>query len=267
MATSKVAARSPEVLAIDAAKKIIKDRLPLHKKGTATFRLLNSLSFLISPKFYFRDSEGKRVLVRYTRQSNSIFAEQQDDVDGEIELRRISLKESTLIDDPNLRDFLLLHPWYGKYWELVDKQKDAKLELDRIERFDEIYGKVRKDLSEEQLKSLYMLLIPETQPQSVSSMTTPELRIGIRKIAENKPEKVEKAMASPLLKTLYVYHMAEALKVLAFDPQSGVVKWVESDKELCKVPVDKDPAMYVAQLLTMDEHVSALERINKELYD
>jgi len=255
---------SPDDAAKKFASELLKKRRPISKHGGATFKMLRMNDFMLQPKFMFRDGNGNATLVRYAKNMNSIFAFEQYDGD-DVRLERIPLVKSINISDPNLRDYLLIHPRYGRDFVLVDRQREAKEELERVEAFDEVYAKVRS-LDSHKLKSLYLLLIPGL-PHEASSLSVPELRVKIRPVAEEKPYVVQEALDNPILDTLYLYYLGEALKVIKYEPKLGAVKWAVSGKELCKVPASQDPAKHVARFLVMDENIAAKEMLEKELYD
>jgi hypothetical protein len=247
-----------------SAKNLIKERRPAVDSGMAVFALNKGINLLISPKFTFIDSEGNRTHVRYAQDQNSIFVDEQVEIDP-IKLSRIVLNEKTVIKDSLLMDFLLINPSFGKLYKLIDPAGEAKKEMDRVSKFDDVWDSVRQ-LSLENTKALNLLLNDVSLSQ-MANTTMPELRLSIRKIAEKDPERVQEAMADPVLETLYLYHMGIALDVIKYLPRREVVIWTDSQKELCKVPTNKEPSMFVARQLLTDDFLKARELLETKLND
>jgi len=261
-------ARNVKSTGIKKAKEIIESRRPKNLNRPTVFSLKKKRGVyrFLQPVFTFVDEEGNRVKVRYIKDQNSIFADEQkfDDLET-IKLENIPLKEHNEVKDPLLRDFLLLHPSFGKSYILVDPEGEAEQRLKKIEAFDEVWDKVRS-MSSEELKGLIMLLTGKSLT-SLTGQSNSELRLLVRGIAEQDPQRVSEALNSQEIKTLYLYHTAVALGYLKYIPHREVVIWTDTQKELCKVPTNRDPGMWVAKQLLTDDFLSAKEILEKQIND
>ncbi len=250
--------------AITTAKKLIKERQPAVDSGMTVFALVKGVTLMVNPKFTYIDDDGNRTHIRYAKDQNSIFVDEQVEIDP-IKMQHITLSEKNVITDKVLQNYLLLHPGFGILYKLIDPAGEAVKEMDRVSQFDEVWDAVRQ-LSQENTKALNLLLT-DTPLSAMANTTLPELRLSIRKIAERDPERVKEALEDPVLKTLYLYHMGTALGVIKFLPRREVVLWTDSQKELCKVPVNKDPGMFVARQLLTDDFLKARELLEQKLND
>lgn len=246
-----------------SAEQLLKERTP-KATGDTVFALKQGVSLIIKPKFTFVDSKGNKTGIRYGRNLNTIFEDAQHDYDT-IRLEHITLEQNTIVRDPNLRDFLLLHPLYGKKFSVVDPVASAESALKKYEVFDEVWDDVRA-MNVEQLKSLLLLLTPTTL-SALADATLPVLRMSVRVIAEKNPDSVREAIADPTLETLYLYHMASALDVIKYYPRRESIVWVDSGKEICKVPTNKEPSTHLARLMLEDDYLKVRELIEQKLND
>lgn len=245
------------------AMALLESRRPSVDYGGDVFVLKTGVKCLISPKMVFTDKTGNKTKIRYHQSFNSIFEDEQDD-EG-VRLTRIPLNKKTVITDPLLRDYLLLRQEFGKAYELIDPAKNAKLHLEQLETFDTVWDSVR-DQTTEGLKSLNLMLTNMTLTQ-MSTMTVPELKLSLRAIAEKNPGRVKEALADPIIKTLYLYHMGVSLGEIKYMPRREAVVWTDSNQDLCKVPINKDPGLHTARLLLTDEYLSAREMLEKKIND
>lgn len=259
-----IASEKRIVESMKSAELLLKARRPEKDLGASVFELMRGVSRTLKPKFIFVDKEGNKTGVRYSSTLNSIFEVEQDNYDV-VRLEHITLNQQTVIYDKLLRDYLLLHPSYGKMFRLVDPVRVAKQALERTDTFDEIWFEVR-GLADDKLKSLLLLLTP-TSLSKLSSMERPELRYMARLITERKPGDVKEALSDPILETLHLYHMGVGLDVIKYVPRRGAVVWGDSDKEICKVPANKEPSTFLARAMLTDEYLKVRELLEQKLND
>ena len=248
------------------AKKVIQDRRPAVESNMSVFRLKGGHTLLVRPKFMYKDENGGKVKVRYSDQFDSIFVDEQDDGGEPVKLERIPLSATNTLHDPLLRDYLLLHPDYGRKFYLVDKEGDAQRDLEKIDKFDSVWDEVRK-LEDHQLRALTMMLIPSMAISEINKALPSRLRLMLREIASKNPEDVKDVLQDPILNTIYLYHMGVALDIIKFSPKREAVLWTDSGQELCKVPVNKDPGLHTARQLLTDEYLKAKELLESKLND
>lgn len=258
-------AQSTSANAVKSANAYLEDARPKVDTGEAMFALKKGVNLLVPPKFTYTDKEGNKTKVRYVRDQNTIFADKQVDSGDGVVLEQIILNEKNVIKDPLLRDYLLLYPAINKRYELIDPAGQAQKEMDRLSKFDTVWDQVRQ-LSLESTKALNLLLT-DTKLSSMANSTMPELRLSIRNVALKDPDKVAEALADPKLETLYLYHMGIALGVIKYAPKREAVLWADSQKDLCKVPVNKDPAMWVARQLLTDDYLQSKELLETKIND
>lgn len=261
------AKKKTEQTAISEATELIKSRRPLKPERGATFRLKGLFMIHVKPRFTYVSPSGKKELVRYSKNENSIFVSEQVGYDEDTGSKNhtIVLNKNTNITDPLLRDFLLLHPHYGRYWELYDPEREYKNKLALIDAFDDVWFKV-KDLSVSEMRALLYFMSPSPYI-SVDTMDKAELKVSLRNITEANPTAMKNALSNPRVKNLYLYHLGTSLKELMYDEHSGEIKWASSGKAICKVPASQKPGMYFAELVSTQEYADVLVELEKRLYD
>lgn len=251
--------------AIKNAERIIEKRKPLSDPGYTVFNLKKGAYLMIKPKFVFVDKDGNKTLVRFTKGANSIFADEQDETGG-IKLEYIALEANNVIRDPQLVQFLLLHPGYGKKFSVVDPAGNAKREMERLEEIDNVWDDVRA-LELESLKSINLMLLPKLSLSQVNQMSKAELTLNLRTLSHNNPKLVREALDDPSLKTLYLYHLGVELNVIKFSPQREAIIWTDSNQEVCKVPINKDPGTHLSRMLLTDEYLKVRELLEQKIHD
>ncbi len=249
---------------IKNAKELIDSRRPASDLGYVAFELRKGTSLLLNPKFVFTDREGNRIRVRYLRGFNSIFVDEQQ-LTEEVKLEYISLETQNTTRSRQLIDFLLLHPGFGSLYNLIDPAGEARREISRIEVFDDLWDRVRA-LELQRLKSVNLMLTNLALTQ-INQMSEAELRLNIRTIISRNPESVAEALDDPVLDTLYLYHLGTELGLVKYSPVRGAVLWTDSNEELVKIPVNKDPGLYTAKMLLTDDLLKARELLEGRIHD
>lgn len=252
----------PKISAKRIAEAIIKERMPMNYDGQAVIKLKHGYGLMLKPKFTFIDKYSRRVPVRYAQDFNSIFVEDQDDTEP-VKLSLIKLHKSKLITDKVLLSYLLLHPDFGTRFELIDPLGEAKKELERLEVFDDVWDKVRS--SELHVLRGLAILLTTIDVSTISQMLAPELKMFLRKVAQKDPLSVQDALKDPILKPLYAYHVAVALGVVKYFPKRGGIYWVDSDTEICQVPVSEDPGVYFARMLLTSDFAKVKEMLEHKI--
>lgn len=250
--------------AIKAAKELIKMRLPKADYNAFVFKLKKGHTLMLKSKFTFVDENGSRAQVRYVSDMNSIFVDEQDN-SMPVKLNTINLRPSTTITERLLTHYLLIHPKYGKEFTLIDPAGEAEKELQSIDKFDEVWGEVRAQ-PVETLRGLNILLTP-VSVGALASMSIAELKLPLRNLTKKDPEAMQEALKSPIIKPLYMYHIASALDIIRFMPKRGAIIWVDTDKEICKVPINEEPGVFFARMMLTSDFAKVKEmledRINK----
>lgn len=248
--------------AVKEAKALIDSRRP-KLDGVHFFKLINGSYRMISPKFTFTSSDGVKVKIRYNKEFNTIFEDDQDNGGYPVKTQYIVLDKHNQVSDKALIDFLLLHPVFGKGYTVVDPAGNAEKELRVLEAFDDVWDKVRS-LTEEQLKALILLLMP-SKLVDINNKTIAELRLMIRHKAQTDTQEVAESLESPLLRTLYLYHMALELGEIKYDKKSGYIIWTDNKKEIIRIPEDKDPGMVVARALLQEDNIRIRELLEEKI--
>jgi hypothetical protein len=249
-------------LGIVELKSLAKSRMPKHEVGYYVFMLNSGRAHIMKPKAIVTSKSGVKIRLRYSKDSNSIFELEQETDGVEPMLEHIMLGESNTITDASLVEYLLIHPDYGKNYVIYDGAGSAEKELEAFDEFDDVWDKVRA-LSLEEMKAMLMLDTGRGLSE-INKIAPSEIKLALRKKSESNTKGMTELLASPLLKPIYMYNMGLTLGYIKYT-KAGTVIWADSQRELCKVPANQDPAKHVARFLTQDENLGVYELLTEKI--
>jgi hypothetical protein len=267
-------AKREDLTAIGEARKVIEDRLkeftsikdPKKDDKALLFRLKGRKDVWLSPKFTFQTPSGKKVNIRYLRDQNSIFEQEQELADGEVaQLAHINIEGNITVKDTNLRDYLILNSFFNVKYEIFDPKAIAEKEQEKQDMFDDVWQKVREKKSED-LKAVYMLSTGESVSK-VNELSPAEMKVSLRRIAEHDPSRMRETLESSLLRPLFLYHFGVELGFIKHNRATSDITWVDSKKRICSVPVDADPSKHFARFLLEDDNVPVREKLEELIND
>jgi hypothetical protein len=254
---------SREANGLSEIKRHINNLMPKTNIGYWVFNLKNGQGHIMPPKTVCTSESGVKLRLRYSKNLNSIFEIEQDTDGFEVDLEHIFLDKNNVVRDQNLAYYLIAHSDFNRKYTLLDATGNAEKELEQLSLFDNVWDKVRS-LKEEQLKAL-LLLDSRTSINEINEMSLPVIRLALRNKASKDPSGLMELINSPLLEPIYLYNMALALGEVKLT-KNGILQWVSSGKEICRVPADKDPAMYVAKFLMNADNIGILEAFNEKIH-
>lgn len=258
VATLDVATESE---AIKEAKKLILDRLPEPINGEYVFKLKQGVSWMFPPKFtFFSKTSNSRVIIRYAKTENSIFEPEQSG--GPVLLEQIEVTQHMVVRDKLLASWLVLSPFFNKKYIAFDPVGDADREYEKLAYIDDVWSTVRGK-NDEQKRALAVMLTKKSMAE-VNSMTSKQLFLTLKHECEVNPKRVYEFSMDPVLDTLYLTSIADALKVIKYNKNTTALVWADNNREICKIPKGKDPIMYLAKLLLEDDYLKIKEELDKQ---
>lgn len=246
--------------AMQEAKELIASLLPDTPSGEYVFKLKTGVAWMFPPKFtYYSKQNNSRVNVRYVATENSIFEVEQSGDD--VLLEQIELSQHLVVRDKLLASWLVLNPHFGKKYTVFDPIGDAEKEYQSIEQFDEVWSEVRNK-TDEQKRTLAVRCSNKSMTE-VNKMTEKQLSLLLRSECVANAKRVSDFMNDPLMETLYLVSMADALKEIKYNKATGGLCWSSNGREICKIPAGKDPIMYLAKMLLEDQYLNVREELDK----
>lgn len=246
-------------------------KFPLQLKDR-TYRLKNGespLSFILAS----RDTTRKRILyfdeekriqrpLRYARNQPTPF---QDEQDSNVILEPIIFDDGMLVVDKQntaLQWFLHLTPDNGKLFEEVDKEKDAEVDVERLDMEAEAILQA-KTMPIEQMESIaraYLGINP-------SKMTSAELKRDIRLFARNEPDVFLSALSDPDLNLGSEVMKYFEQEILAFRKGQKEV-WFNlpsNKKKMLDVPQGQNPYEACADYFRTDKGIEVMTALDDYL--
>jgi hypothetical protein len=236
----------------DKQYKLTKDIAPL------TF-MLPTKNSARNPLLWFDDEKGENRELRYARNQNSPFVDEQD---GNAILEPIVFEDGFLYVSKNnqvLQKFLHHHPMNGPKFVEVDKAKDAVEEVEDIMLEADALIEAKK-LSIDQLENVCRVLFNT----DVTKMSTAELKRDVLMFAKNYPSEFMDVISDPELKMTATIQKFFGEGLLTFR-KSGKEVWFNTKAnktKLMNIPFGKDGMDLVVSYMKSDdgiEHLKYLE--------
>jgi len=207
------------------------------------------------------DSEKDSVReMRYCPNEPSIWRDEQSD---NATRQSVIFRDGKLFvpkDKPNLRIFLEKHPYNqangGNKFRLVDKKKDAEMELEKEFLLTDAVAMVRdKDINE---------LLPVAMFFGINiNSSSSDIRFNLLRIAKSKTKEFIESFDSPQVRTRSVIQQAADYQILKLSKDS--VKWFDSNSMIVSVPVGQDPMDVMARFCLTEKGSSVLSTLEERL--
>ena len=224
----------------------------LVRKTAPLSYILSSHNTARSPLLYFDEEKGINRPLRYAKNQQSPFEDEQD---GNAILEPVIFDEGLLhVQKQNqvLQEFLYYHPGRDKIFEEINNQRDADRELEIITRkVDAVV--VASEMDIEKMVSVGRILIGS----KVDKMTTSELKRDIFVIANNNPEEFLDVVNDPDLEYYDTIRQFFDKKLLSFRKKKKEVWFnLPSNKtKMLSIPFGMDPYEVVGDHLKLDDNI------------
>lgn len=240
-------------------KKVIPvDKVYRLKRGTPLSYTLPSRNHPRFPLMWFDEKNNINRVLRYASNQKSPFEDEQD---GNAIITPVVFEDGLLMvskTNPVLQSFLHYHPMNGIVFELVDKEKEASVEVDDLNA--EVDALIQaRSLTIEQLEMMTRVLFGKDP----STITTAELRRDILVFAKNNPHDFLRAFNDPELKYQAKIMMFFENKLLNLRNNNKEI-WFNTPtnkKKMCSIPYGADPYDFAGQYLQSDEGLDYLKML------
>ena len=214
------------------------------------------------PLLWFDEEKGVNRPLRYARNQKSPF---EDDQDGNAILEPIVFEDGLLFVAKNnqvLQKFLYYHPQRDGVFEEINKERDAKQELEYVESGLEAQI-LAKNLELDKLVSVCRVLLGS----AVDKMSSIELRRDILLYAKSNPEDFIDTLNDPMLEMQDNVYQFFNKDFLRFKNKSKDVYFnlPKNKKKLLTVPFGEDPYFIVASHFQSDDGIELYKLLLKRL--
>ena len=210
------------------------------------------------PLLHFDEKTGMNRPLRYARNQNSPFQDEQDD---NAIVEPIVFEDGFLFVPKNnqiLQKFLSLHPGNGKTFVEINKEKEAaeivedlNLEVDALIE--------ARQLTVEQVENVSRVLFQK----DVSKVTTSELRRDILIFAKQDPTGFMKLLKDPTLKfTAMIQNILDKGLIQMRNQKREV--WFNTPsnkKKMCNIPYGEDPLFIISSYFQSDEGLESYKHL------
>ena len=230
-------------------------KLKLGSPLSYTLASRNSSRF---PLLWYDEKNNINRSLRYAVNQKSPFEDEQD---NNVILEPIVFEDGFLRvpkNNPVLQAFLHYHPGNGRVFEEVDKEKDAKAEVEDLNiELDALLA--ARQLSIEQVEMMTRVLFD----RDPSYVTTAELRRDILVFAKNSPKEFLQIMNDPELNYQAKIKTFFENKLLVFRNGDKEIWFntASNKKKMCSIPYGQDPYEFAGQYLKSDEGLDYLKML------
>lgn len=211
------------------------------------------------PLLWFDEETGTNKALRYARNQNSPFQEEQD---NNAILEPIVFENGFLTvgkENQVLQKFLDFHPGKGRVYVLVDKAKEAAEIVQELN--DEVDALIEaRQLTVEQVENISRVIFQV----DVTSITTAELRRDILVFAKNQPKDFLQLLKDPALKLNAKIQLFFDKKLLQLRNNNKEVWYNTSSnkKKMLNVPYGEEPIYIVASFFQSDEGLESFKHLS-----
>jgi len=235
------------------------DKVYKHTRDAAPLSLyIPSSGSRRKPLLWFDEQKGVNRVLRYSANQKSPFEDEQDDnvVRVPIEFEDGFLRVPKT--NPVLQEFLHYHPLNGKRFVEVDSEKDASVELEKMNIEADALIEAR-NLTLDQLETIGRVVLGN----NVTKMSTAELKRDILIYVRNNPEEFMKLINDPLLKLQSNVQLFFDKGILSFRNKQKEVWYntASNKKKMLTIPFGEDPMYVVSSYLQSDEGLEALKML------
>ena len=211
------------------------------------------------PLLWFDEETGTNKSLRYARNQNSPFQEEQD---NNAILEPVVFENGFLTvrkDNQVLQKFLAFHPGNGRVYVEVDKAKEASEVVQELN--DEVDALIEaRQLTVDQVENVSRVIFQN----DVTTVSTAELRRDILVFAKNQPKDFLLLLKDPALKLNAKIQMFFDKNILQLRNSNKEV-WYNTPsnkKKMLNVPYGEDPIYIVASFFQSDEGLESLKHLS-----
>jgi len=237
---------------VDKIYKLTRDTAPLSL-------ILASRHTQRFPLLWFDEETGTNKALRYARNQNSPF---QDDQDNNAILEPIVFENGFLTVPKNnqvLQKFLDFHPGKDRVYVEVDKAKEASEVVQELN--DEVDALIEaRQLSVDQVENVSRVIFQN----DITTVSTAELRRDILVFAKNQPKDFLLLLKDPALKLNAKIQLFFDKNLLQLRNSNKEV-WYNTPsnkKKMLNVPYGEDPIYIVASFFQSDEGIESLKHLS-----
>jgi hypothetical protein len=234
------------------------DKVYKLKLGTPLSYTLASRNSSLFPLLWYDEKNNINRSLRYAVNQKSPFEDEQD---NNVILEPIVFEDGFLRvpkTNPILQAFLHYHPGNGRVFEEVDKEKDAKAEVEDLNiELDALLA--ARQLSIEQVEMMTRVLFD----RDPSYVTTSELRRDILVFAKNNPKEFLQIMNDPELNYQAKIKTFFENKLLVFRNGDKEIWFntASNKKKMCSIPYGTDPYEFAGLYLKSDDGLDYLKML------
>ena len=211
------------------------------------------------PLLWFDETTGTNKALRYARNQNSPFQDEQDD---NAVLEPIVFENGFLTvkkENQVLQKFLDYHPGKGRVYVQVDKAKEASdivkdlnIEVDALIQ--------ARQLKVDEVENIARVIFQK----DISTVTTDELRRDILVFAKNQPQDFLLLLKDPALKLNAKIQLFFDKNLLQFRNNNKEVFFntPSNKKKMLNIPYQEDPFYIIASHFQTDDGLEALKHLS-----
>jgi hypothetical protein len=234
------------------------DKVYKLKIGTPLSYTLSSRNHPRFPLLWYDEKNNVNRALRYASNQKSPFEDEQD---GNIILEPVIFEDGFLSvskTKPVLQAFLHYHPLNGTIFEEVDKEREARDEVDDLNvEVDALLA--ARQLAIDQVEMMTRVLFD----RDPSYVTTTELKRDILVFAKNNPKEFLRILNDPELNYQAKIKTFFENKLLVFRNNDKEI-WFNTatnKKKMCSIPYGSDPYEFAGQFLKADDGLDYLKML------
>ncbi len=211
------------------------------------------------PLLWFDETTGTNKALRYARNQNSPFQDEQDD---NAILEPIIFENGFLTvkkENQVLQKFLDYHPGRGRIYVEVDKAKEAS---DIVKNLNiEVDALIQaRQLKVDEVENIARVIFQK----DISTVTTDELRRDILVFAKNQPQDFLLLLKDPALKLNAKIQLFFDKNLLQFRNNNKEVYFntPSNKKKMLNIPYQEDPFYIIASHFQTDDGLEALKHLS-----
>lgn len=211
------------------------------------------------PLLWFDETTGTNKALRYARNQNSPFQDEQDD---NAILEPIIFENGFLTvkkENQVLQKFLEYHPGKGRVYVEVDKAKEASDTVKNLNMEVDALIQARQ-LKVDEVENIARVIFQK----DISTVTTDELRRDILVFAKNQPQDFMLLLKDPALKLNAKIQLFFDKNLLQFRNNNKEVFFntPSNKKKMLNIPYQEDPFYIIASHFQTDEGLEALKHLS-----
>lgn len=211
------------------------------------------------PLLWFDETTGTNKALRYARNQNSPFQDEQDD---NAILEPIIFENGFLTvkkENQVLQKFLEYHPGKGRVYVEVDKAKEASNTVKNLNMEVDALIQARQ-LKVDEVENIARVIFQK----DISTVTTDELRRDILVFAKNQPQDFLLLLKDPALKLNAKIQLFFDKNLLQFRNNNKEVFFntPSNKKKMLNIPYQEDPFYIIASHFQTDDGLEALKHLS-----